>query len=54
LAAGSLLTRFGVFEAGMASARYPKYTVIPQRERIAAREKANAPTPDGHVPTVTH
>ena len=37
LAAGSLLTRFGVFDAGMASARDPKYTVIPQRERMAAR-----------------
>jgi hypothetical protein len=37
LAAGSLLTRFGVFDAGMASARDPKYTVIPQRERLAAR-----------------
>ncbi len=36
-AAGSLLTRFGVFEAGMASARDPKYTVVPQRERLAAR-----------------
>jgi hypothetical protein len=53
LAAGSLLTRFGVFEAGMASARDPKYTVIPQRERMAAGEKAHAPTPDGHAPTVT-
>jgi hypothetical protein len=38
LAAGSLLTRFGVFDAGMASARDPKYTVIPQRERMAARQ----------------
>nr|WP_239522303.1 NrfD/PsrC family molybdoenzyme membrane anchor subunit [Geodermatophilus sabuli] len=38
LAAGSLLTRFGVFDAGMASARDPKYTVVPQRERMAARE----------------
>jgi hypothetical protein len=38
LAAGSLLTRFGVFEAGMASARDPKYTVVPQRERMKARE----------------
>jgi hypothetical protein len=37
LAAGSLLTRFGVFDAGMASARDPKYTVVPQRERLAAR-----------------
>ncbi|MGY1840944.1 MULTISPECIES: NrfD/PsrC family molybdoenzyme membrane anchor subunit [unclassified Modestobacter] len=40
LAAGSLLTRFGVFEAGMASARDPKYTVVPQRARMAAREAA--------------
>ena len=38
LAAGSLLTRFGVFDAGMASAKDPKYTVVPQKERIAARE----------------
>jgi hypothetical protein len=45
LAAGSLLTRFGVFDAGMASARDPKYTVIPQRERMAAR--------DGQVRSVT-
>lgn len=33
--AGSLLTRFGVFQAGLASARDPKYTVVPQRERAA-------------------
>jgi hypothetical protein len=44
LAAGSLLTRFGVFDAGMHSAKDPKYTVIPQRERIAARENGHAPT----------
>ena len=42
LAAGSLLTRFGVFEAGMASARDPKYTVVPQRERMAARESVRS------------
>jgi DMSO reductase anchor subunit len=36
LLAGSLCTRFGVFEAGMASAKDPKYTVVPQRERLAA------------------
>jgi hypothetical protein len=42
LAAGSLLTRFGVFDAGMVSARDPKYTVIPQRERMAARENGHA------------
>ncbi len=33
LMAASALTRFGVFEAGRASARDPKYTVGPQRER---------------------
>jgi hypothetical protein len=43
LAAGSLLTRFGVFDAGMASARDPKYTVVPQRERMAARESSSTP-----------
>ncbi len=38
LLAGSACTRFGVFEAGQESARDPKYTVVPQRERMAARE----------------
>jgi hypothetical protein len=42
LAAGSLLTRFGVFDAGMASARDPKYTVIPQKARMAARDATEA------------
>lgn len=37
LTAGSLVTRFGVFEAGMASARDPAYTVIPQRQRLKER-----------------
>jgi hypothetical protein len=37
LLAGSLVTRFGVFEAGRASVRDPKYTVGPQRERVRAR-----------------
>jgi hypothetical protein len=36
LLAGSALTRFGVFEGGMASARDPKYTVVPQRERLTS------------------
>ena len=40
LLTGSAFTRFGVFEAGQASARDPKYTVIPQRERMAERERA--------------
>ena len=34
LMAGSACTRFGIFEAGQASARDPKYTVVPQRERV--------------------
>ncbi|RKS73042.1 formate-dependent nitrite reductase membrane component NrfD [Actinomadura pelletieri DSM 43383] len=36
LLAGSACTRFGVFHAGVQSARDPKYTVIPQRERLRA------------------
>ncbi|RKS80515.1 polysulfide reductase NrfD [Motilibacter peucedani] len=34
LLAGSLLTRFGVFYAGVASTKDPKYVVVPQRERL--------------------
>lgn len=34
LMAGSACTRFGVFEAGQESAKDPKYTVVPQRERL--------------------
>lgn len=34
LMAGSLCTRLGVYEAGIASAKDPKYTVVPQRERL--------------------
>lgn len=37
LLAGSACTRFGIFEAGQASARDPKYTVVPQRERLDER-----------------
>jgi len=33
LLAASALTRFGIFEAGVASARDPKYTIVPQRQR---------------------
>lgn len=36
LLAGSALTRFGIFYGGQASARDPKYTVVPQRERVDA------------------
>jgi formate-dependent nitrite reductase membrane component NrfD len=34
LAGASLATRWGVFHAGLQSARDPKYTVVPQRERL--------------------
>jgi hypothetical protein len=33
LLTASALTRFGIFEAGVASARDPKYTIVPQRQR---------------------
>ena len=42
LLAGSACTRFGVFEAGLASAHDPKYTVVPQRERLDKRRAAEA------------
>jgi polysulfide reductase-like protein len=37
LLAASVATRFGIFDGGVASAKDPKYTVIPQRERLAER-----------------
>ena len=52
LMAGSVCTRFGVFEAGQESARDPKYTIVPQRERLDARRAAEAAgVPTGAVPT---
>ncbi|TDC26673.1 polysulfide reductase [Streptomyces sp. 8K308] len=37
LLAASACTRLGIFHAGLASARDPRYTVLPQRARMAAR-----------------
>ena len=37
LLAGSVLTRFGIFGAGIQSAKDPRYTVQPQKERLAQR-----------------
>ena len=37
LLAGEALLRFAVWKAGSQSARDPRYTVIPQRERVEAR-----------------
>lgn len=36
LLAASAATRWGVFHAGLASAADPKYTIVPQRERLEA------------------
>ena len=38
LLASSAATRWGIFHAGMQSARDPRYTVEPQRERLEARQ----------------
>lgn len=38
LMAASALTRFGVFKAGLDSARDPRYTIEPQRRRLAERQ----------------
>ena len=40
LLAASALTRFGVFDAGIASAKDPRYTIVPQKHRLAARRAA--------------
>ncbi len=51
LLAGSALTRFAVFDAGIASANDPAHIVVPQRERIRRREEAVQPgttLPDRH------
>ena len=38
LIGASAATRWGVFHAGMASARDPKYTVVPQRQRLRRQD----------------
>jgi hypothetical protein len=40
LLAASAFTRFGVFEAGIHSAQDPRYTIEPQKRRLAARRAA--------------
>jgi hypothetical protein len=42
LLASSVAVRFGIFEAGLAAARDPKYTVVPQRQRRDQRDGADA------------
>jgi formate-dependent nitrite reductase membrane component NrfD len=41
LVAASAATRWGIYHAGMASARDPKYTVVPQRQRLSERAQAD-------------
>jgi hypothetical protein len=43
----SAATRWGVYHAGLASAGDPKYTVVPQRERLRRRAQAARAGPDG-------
>jgi formate-dependent nitrite reductase membrane component NrfD len=40
LLTGSALMRFAVFEAGIASAENPRYTVVPQRQRLLRRSQS--------------
>lgn len=40
LLAGPAMTRFAIFEAALNSAKGPRYTVIPQRQRLQARRGA--------------
>jgi hypothetical protein len=42
LAGASALTRFGIFEAGKASAEDPAFVVVPQRGRLTAHSEARA------------
>lgn len=42
LIAASAATRWGIFHAGLASAGDPKYTVVPQRQRLRERERERA------------
>ncbi|MFE9610746.1 NrfD/PsrC family molybdoenzyme membrane anchor subunit [Streptomyces sp. NPDC006012] len=44
LMAGSVLQRFGTFEAGVTSAKDPAYVVKPQRERLDARRRDQGAT----------
>ncbi|HEY0814304.1 MAG TPA: NrfD/PsrC family molybdoenzyme membrane anchor subunit [Pseudonocardia sp.] len=44
LNAAAAATRYGVFEAGMVTARDPAYTVVPQRERLEQRRQGTQPS----------
>jgi hypothetical protein len=44
--AASVTTRFGIFHAGVASANDPKYTAVPQRDRLEAAERVGRQAAD--------
>ncbi|MGC4877861.1 NrfD/PsrC family molybdoenzyme membrane anchor subunit [Micromonospora sp. DT43] len=46
LLGASVATRFGIFYGGVASARDPRYTMVPQRERVNARRTGVDPAAD--------
>jgi len=50
LMGASAATRWAVFHAGMASARDPKYTVVPQRERLNERGTAKVEPAPSSIP----
>jgi hypothetical protein len=49
LLAGSLLQRLGIFEAGVASTKDPRYVIVPQRQRLN-EEPGRACSPDASAP----
>ncbi|NKX50072.1 nitrite reductase, partial [Arthrobacter deserti] len=49
LLGASALTRFGILRAGIRSAENPRYTIEPQKNRLAARRRAGVV----HVPITT-
>jgi len=51
LLGASLATRFGIFEGGVASTKDPRYLVLPQRERLAERQRTQTVTPSGREGT---
>ena len=52
LLGASAATRWGVFHAGMESARDPKYTVVPQRQRLDERGTAKVEPATAAAPAV--
>jgi len=50
LIGASVATRWGVFHAGLASAKDPKYTVVPQRRRLTERAAAATSHQAPHMP----